>query len=215
MCVLKAPNAQPRLPSCFLRLGKQFKLEYIFLQQKHCAMTALLHTEPHEETAGLTFVFQIISISGKHPDACMSVTLVHLISGVISSCYVLLSRRENVLEKLHFIILMTSNLFKGSLVIFLSCKRWPTTWHKFLHYDREGVGRQVGHSSWCFSLSPPHPPGKSPLSWPEVPWYTQWISSLPLRSRHASPSGTEHPQEIWAQTFPAKNGGKPVISVIV
>lgn len=68
----------------------------------------------------------------------------------------------------------------------------------------EGVGRQVGHSSWCFSPSLPHPQGKSPLSWPAVPWCIQWISSLPLHHRHATPSGTKHLQEIWVQKFPVE-----------
>lgn len=104
--------------------------------------------------------------------------------------------------------------FQGSLVCCHLCKMWPRTWHKFLRYDREGVGIQAGHNPRCFALSRPRPPDKSLWSWPEVPWYIQWISSLPLHSRHASPNGMKHPQEIWVQSFPAKNGGTLVISVI-
>lgn len=75
----------------------------------------------------------------------------------------------------------------------------------FLRYDREGVGRQAGHNSWCSSLSLPRQPGKLPLSWPEVPWCIHWISSLPQHSCRASPSGMKHLQEIWVQKFPARN----------
>lgn len=92
--------------------------------------------------------------------------------------------------------------------MFNQCERWLSTWHRFHHYDREGVGRRAGHSSWCFFLSLLHPPGKSPLSWPEVPWYSQWISLLPLHSHHASPSGMKYPQEIWVQRFPGKEKKK-------
>lgn len=121
-------------------------------------------------------------------------------------------------DSLQAIILIANvvmmNWGSKAISCFILQKVTSSTWHRSLRYDREGVGRQADHSSGCFSLSPPHPAGKSPLSWPEVSWCSRWISLLSLHSRHAAPSGTKRPQEIWAQTFPVKAYGGEQGSVL-